>query len=352
MKFRLLAVLFSMASVASGDVTNGLVAYYPEWCWWLGGSWCKNAVTGQPPYAWKPPYQRAVLVPAPFAEPTTVFSASVFVLDEGRAERTQDHYLTADGDYKAVLLITHFLDNGSGVPEGSYYTRKNNPTDGFLASIKAANIANRWTHYAVVSDTNCFSLYMNGEKVASTNVVPFAVSGDWYLGSWWSSPESGEFRALRIYSRALADWEVRRIYMADTGSHLAAKDAAMRVRWGAMEGVTYEVQSSNDLLTWSNLASVQAEGGEASMVVPVTSAQSFYRFNIGGVPVEDIRPVVQTAAMDLRWLALSNVTYQVQWSADFRNWVNLATLAGSDAETNVVDWNYTLPRFYRLQAVP
>jgi len=62
--------------------------------------------------------------------------------------------------------------------------------------------------------------------------------------------------------------------------------------------------------------------------------------------------LVETAAVRLRWLAVSNLTYQVQWSPDFQNWSNLLSVLGKGAETNVIDWTENgTRRFYRLNVV-
>ncbi len=57
---------------------------------------------------------------------------------------------------------------------------------------------------------------------------------------------------------------------------------------------------------------------------------------------------IETAAVRLRWLAESNVTYQVQWSTDMQTWSNLTSVLGTGSETNLVDCTDGPRRFYRL----
>jgi hypothetical protein len=56
----------------------------------------------------------------------------------------------------------------------------------------------------------------------------------------------------------------------------------------------------------------------------------------------------EVAAVRLRWLAASDVNYQVQWSTDMQAWSNLTSIVGSDTETNLVDWMDGPKTFYRL----
>jgi hypothetical protein len=57
---------------------------------------------------------------------------------------------------------------------------------------------------------------------------------------------------------------------------------------------------------------------------------------------------IEPAAYRLRWLAESNVTYDVHWSTNAQDWSALTSIVGSGSETNIVDWADGPKRFYRL----
>jgi len=63
-----------------------------------------------------------------------------------------------------------------------------------------------------------------------------------------------------------------------------------------------------------------------------------------GIPLLSI----ETAAVRLRWFAVSNVSYQVQYSINLQIWNNLTNVVGSGAETNIVDWTDGSRKLYRL----
>ncbi len=61
-------------------------------------------------------------------------------------------------------------------------------------------------------------------------------------------------------------------------------------------------------------------------------------------------------AVEINWLALSNTTYQVQWSSDLSltNWQDLGTpVTGTGANVSIFDsTRYGSQRFYRVETVP
>ena len=57
---------------------------------------------------------------------------------------------------------------------------------------------------------------------------------------------------------------------------------------------------------------------------------------------------IEVAALSVSWLALSNTTYQVQWSTNLTTWSNLNNVVGAGTITNIIDWNYSGQRFYRV----
>jgi len=68
-------------------------------------------------------------------------------------------------------------------------------------------------------------------------------------------------------------------------------------------------------------------------------------------------PIVSIfTAVEINWLALTNVSYQVQWSSDLgsTNWTNLgASVQGASTNTSVFDsTRYSSKRFYRVEVSP
>lgn len=174
-----------------------------------------------------------VQIPAPFTTPTSVFTTSLQVLETGLSSLPGGAYLTAGNDSTSVLLMTHFWADQQS-PEGSYYGLVQAPgpmTNEFLAPLELALIENHWVHYVLVSDTDSVSLYKDGVKVGVMNNPGLPVSGDWFIGRhWWltfdlsvvySERVLGNFKNLRVYSRALSDSDVRDLYQHDSQiSHL------------------------------------------------------------------------------------------------------------------------------------
>lgn len=63
------------------------------------------------------------------------------------------------------------------------------------------------------------------------------------------------------------------------------------------------------------------------------------------------RPMLQieTAAVRLKWYAVSNATYEIQCSGDFQSWTNMVPpVVGSGAFTNLIDWTDGGRKFYRI----
>lgn len=67
---------------------------------------------------------------------------------------------------------------------------------------------------------------------------------------------------------------------------------------------------------------------------------------------DGLRFSIETAAIRLRWVAVSNITYQIQYSSDFNIWSNISSIIGSGTETNFVDWTDGNRKFYRVSVAP
>ena len=169
----------------------------------------------------------AVQISAPFDTPTSVFTASLHVLEADLTSGAGGAYLTAGSDEANVLLMTHFWQDLQN-PEGSYYGPVQPPgpmTNEFLAPLQSPEIQNHWVHYVLVSDVNAVSLYKDGVKIGVMDTPGLAVSGDWFIGRhWWqtgfgsvvySERVLGNFKDLKVFSRALSDAEVHELFGRD-----------------------------------------------------------------------------------------------------------------------------------------
>jgi hypothetical protein len=217
-----------------------------------------------------------VQLPAPFAAPTPIFTASLHVLEAGLASAAGGAYLTAGSDASSVLLLTHFWEDQQS-QEGSYYGAVQPPgpmMNEFLAPLRSPSIQSRWVHYILVSDTNAVSLYKDGVKIGTMNTAGLSISGDWFVGRhWWqtgggsvvySERVLGNFKNLKVYSRALSASEVGELYEDDLGPHAIFVKAFTVDAAGMAVGSNYQLQASTDLVSWTNFG------------VPFTATSSSY----------------------------------------------------------------------------
>ena len=170
----------------------------------------------------------AVEIPAPFSSPTSVFTASLMVYETGLTDTAGGQYLTAGEGADNVSVFGNDWVNRPEGPEGSYYFGVWNTTNGttlMFAPFQLSSVESNWVQWVFVSDTNSVSLYQNGIRIGYTNVAGLPVSGDWFLGRhWWytgggeltySERIIGDFKNLRVFSRALSDQEVQSLYALD-----------------------------------------------------------------------------------------------------------------------------------------
>lgn len=78
---------------------------------------------------------------------------------------------------------------------------------------------NEWTHVALVMDGENATLYVNGEKGTSSQSVKdytsYTLTGDISFGNAWGDYYEGMLDEIRIYSRALSDFDVLQLYRED-----------------------------------------------------------------------------------------------------------------------------------------
>lgn len=281
MKAIITLIAFCVITCAQADLTNGLVAWYPfagslanqvnsqQLASLVDGAELQSAFVAMTNVSSCASYDGVcpgtVQVPAPFAAPTSVFTASLQVLESGLTGPAGGAYLTAGSEATSVLLLTHFWADQQS-PEGTYYGAVSPPsvpmTNEFLAPLDAASIQSHWAHYVLVSDTNAVSVYKDGIKIGAMNTPGLAVSGDWFVGRhWWrigggglvySERVLGNFKNLKVYSRALSGTEVQQVYQDDTGIHVTFVKAFTVDASGLITGSNYQLQASSDFISWTN----------------------------------------------------------------------------------------------------
>ena len=66
---------------------------------------------------------------------------------------------------------------------------------------------------------------------------------------------------------------------SSAGPELTIEQAGTSIilRWNGAEGISYEVQSSEDLVDWSPAATVEGEGAATSVTLPQDDQYRFYR---------------------------------------------------------------------------
>ena len=149
-----------------------------------------------------------------------------------------------------------------------------------------------WLHLAVTIDRLsssqiALSWFINGVKHRSetwgadpqTDILTFTI------GSSFRQPSphfffNGFLDDVRIYSRVLSSDEVKALYVYERGQvpSLTIEVKTVQVTMFVTVGKTYQLQSSTDLVTWTNLgAPFLATSPEVSQIFDVTQTGQFFR---------------------------------------------------------------------------
>jgi hypothetical protein len=67
--------------------------------------------------------------------------------------------------------------------------------------------------------------------------------------------------------------------------------------------------------------------------------------SVYGLPSSALQ--IETAAVRLRWVAETNIVYQVQWSHDMIQWSNVMSVIGTGELTNILEWTEGPRKYYR-----
>jgi hypothetical protein len=317
-----------------------------------------------------------VRLPAPFSQPNSIFTASIHVLESGLTDTAGGAYLSAGHGENNVMLINHHWENRSEHPEGCYYGRITGMPE-LLGPIDATEIRNRWVHYVVVSSIHDVSLYKDGVKLGVIESPGVAVAGDWYVGkSWWytgsgslvySSRVLGNYKNIRIYSRALSDQEVANLYALEsapdpciphaataevtvvngfvvgatiTGGGCGYLEAPVVMIHGSGTGATAVATMSNGIVTGITITNAGSGYGDDTQIL------------IASPPFMPSLEIAFSKVMVTLHVVLGK-RYVLESSADLTNWTPIGAAFTAEAELREQEFSIAeTGRFFRIQEVP
>lgn len=146
-----------------------------------------------------------------------------------------------------------------------------------------------WTHLICVADApqRKLSMWINGAKVAEKEFSGGANIGahapvnlgrrpgsynDWFF--------AGAIDQVRVYDRALSELEIASLHAAERGNagEMSIEIETLRLTFGVIPGDRYILQSSADLLSWSDYgAPFQATAAEHTASVQAVGQGTFWR---------------------------------------------------------------------------
>lgn len=151
-------------------------------------------------------------------------------------------------------MTTLEFDTISGVQSG-------NQNDNLYASILIPT--NAWTAFVATYDGLTKSLYINGSLNVS---IPYTFPANWdtgFMGEGIGGNFAGQAETfdgvidnIRIYNRALSSNEVAQLYALESAPIISVQKAVYLTSSNLWAGTNYQVQSSTDLINWTNQGSV------------------------------------------------------------------------------------------------
>jgi hypothetical protein len=165
-----------------------------------------------------------VEIPEPALDDRGVFTASIWVNEEGVSNYAGEAYITAGYAGESVALVSNYTHLGgqSTLSTQRVVTSKYSMEDLGTPAI-LSDIQFRWINYTVVSDGSTVSLYKNGFRVHSGEFAA-KPKGNWSIGRhWWDEGATfstrliGSVADFRIYDRPLTPTEVQQLYGAQVG---------------------------------------------------------------------------------------------------------------------------------------
>jgi subtilisin-like proprotein convertase family protein len=149
-------------------------------------------------------------------------------------------------------------------------------------------------------------------------------------------------------------------------------DGRIQISWDSVPGATYEVQATTTWTNWVTLTNITALSTRTTYIDPTaTTAQPlrFYRVRSvgGGGPVipggtnapparlTPVTPIPSGSGFILSWTSAPGVTYQLDYTMDWLQWLILTNVVATNATVTVVDptpMGQLGLRFYRVEIKP
>jgi hypothetical protein len=287
-----------------------------------------------------------VEIPEPSLIDRGVFTASIWVNEEGMSHEHGETYITAGYAGDSLALVGNYYLHGgqSSLMTQRALTFESSLYQDLASPVQLSEIQSFWINYTVVSDGATISLYKNGERVHFGDCTA-KPRGNWSIGRhWWDTGDTfstrfiGSVSDFRVYNRPLTPMEVQQLYGAGVGD-LDSDGDGLTDAWE--RGFSrYQIVEGD--LTWLQAkADAEAKGGH---LVTVTSQDewSYLRGLLSGYPSDSFWLGGTDSEQESVW---KWITGEV-WS--FTSWINgqpdnsgdepyIAVAVGADGA--VSDWN-------------
>src|ERR1051325_1865287 len=184
-------------------------------------------------------------------------------------------------DYSQFFASTFYTEIVTNRAISGYHCGCNPPggndwvgmTTNWSSAVVTPNV---WHHYATTWGSQGFHfyfvgtlIYSNANSYAQNPATAFWAIGGLTGGGPASGPGfTGVVDELRISN-------IQRTFRP--ANVLSIETAAVRLRWFAQSNVTYQVQWSTNLLTWSNLTLITGFGNDTNVVDWTDGPRKFYR---------------------------------------------------------------------------
>lgn len=295
MKTLLLTSVCLLAITATrADLTNGLVAWYP-----LNGNTDDASGNGR-----SLANMGAVLTSNRFNQPNSAYffdgissimietnSADPLVLGSNwtlscwvnlRTNTVNYSLIRHDGD--ASMVIVNY-----GHPAKTFYVEALNLNGMGYTSYAPAPPLNQWCMLTATWEGTNFEEYSNGHRQATTQASSTnssATTNRICLGdsTIYQQPLLGALSDVRIYNRALSEWEIQQLYQYASGPTVTLLKAVEPSFFNLSVGTNYQLQVSTDLINWTNQG-VAFSATNTSIVYPQywnvdDWAQLFFRLQV------------------------------------------------------------------------
>jgi hypothetical protein len=164
------------------------------------------------------------------------------------------------------------LGIGSGVTEHSSTLFSENACIKWVSSGVVFGATGRWDHVGFIRQNGTDYFYLDGNLVASQQVATPAAPTAFCIGTLLGSDQlnavfNGSIDDVRVYERALSSDEVRQLYQSKAGPQVTLIKAVVPSFSHLFVGTNYQLQVSTDMSSWTNQGQVFT-ATNASMLYP------------------------------------------------------------------------------------